>query len=106
MSVDDDPVGGRAPGAVVGGPDGVDVTVTVNEDEALSPAPSVAVHVTVATPTWNVEPDAGVHTTVGGTPELSDALGNENVTATGVVSVVVRARSARSAIVGGSLSMT
>ena len=104
--LDDEPVGGNAPGVVVGGPDGVDVTVTVNDDEAVRPAPSVAVHVTVVTPSWNDDPDAGAQTTVGATPELSEALGNEKVTTTGVVSVVVRVRSGRSAIVGGSLSIT
>ena len=43
---------------------GAEFTVTVNEHEEL-PQIFVAVHVTVVVPTLNVDPDAGVHETVG-----------------------------------------
>jgi len=42
----------------------VSLTVTVNEQEAVFPDPSVAVQVTVVTPLANVDPDAGAHSTV------------------------------------------
>ena len=80
-------------------------TVTVNVDDAEFPAPSVAVHVTVVTPTAKNAPDGSAHVTVGPTPELSDAAGSGNVTGTGPFGVVCT-RSGRSAIVGGSLSTT
>ena len=50
------------------------VTVTENEQEAVLPAASVAVQLTVVVPTAKVEPEAGEHATVA--PEqLSDADG-------------------------------
>jgi hypothetical protein len=52
-----------------------DVTVTVNEAEAVLRCVSVAVHCTVVVPTGNSEPDAGVQ------PELATASsGSLNVT--------------------------
>jgi len=54
----------------------VSLTVTVNEQVAVLPTPSVAVAVTVVTPFGNVEPDAGVDTTVG-VEQLSVAVGAE-----------------------------
>ena len=48
--------------------------LTVNAHVAVFPAASVAVQVTVAVPTGNVEPLGGEHTTL--TPgQLSDAVG-------------------------------
>ena len=57
-------------GAVVS----VTVIVNVHVVSGLFGDPSVAVHVTVVTPTGKVEPDAGVHTTV--VPgQLSEVVG-------------------------------
>jgi hypothetical protein len=50
------------------------ITVTVNEQVEVFPAPSVAVHVTVVTPTAKVEPEAGEQTTPGGGGQLSVAV--------------------------------
>ena len=50
------------------------VTVTVNEQVEVLPAASVALTVTVETPTGNVEPEAGVAVTVT-LPQLSVAVG-------------------------------
>ncbi len=52
----------------------VSFTVTVNEQAAVLPDPSVAVHVTVVVPLVNVEPEAGVHTTLA-PGQLSVAVG-------------------------------
>jgi len=52
----------------------VSLTVTVNEQEAVFPEPSVAVQVTVVTPLANVDPDAGAHSTVA-PGQLSVAAG-------------------------------
>ena len=41
----------------------VSFTVTVNEHIAVLLEASVAVQLTVVTPFWNVDPEAGVHTT-------------------------------------------
>jgi hypothetical protein len=41
----------------------VSLTVTVNEHGAVLPEASVAVHVTVVTPFWNVDPLAGTQAT-------------------------------------------
>ena len=49
-------------------------TVTVKEQPADLPDPSVAVQLTVVVPTANVEPLGGEQTTLG-TPQLSEALG-------------------------------
>ena len=51
----------------------VSCTVTVNAHAPVLPVASVAVQLTVVTPTGNVEPDAGTHTIP--TPgQLSDAV--------------------------------
>jgi hypothetical protein len=50
------------------------VTVTANVQLAVFDDASVAVQVTVVVPTLNVEPDAGVQTTVA-PGQLSDAVG-------------------------------
>jgi hypothetical protein len=47
-----------------GGGDGA-LTVTLNDALPVFPAASVAEHVTVVVPTRNVEPDGGIHVTVG-----------------------------------------
>ena len=52
----------------------VSFTVTVNEQVAVLPAPSVAVAVTVVVPFGKVEPEAGEDTTVG-VEQLSVAAG-------------------------------
>jgi hypothetical protein len=52
----------------------VSFTVTVNEHVPVFVDASVAVHVTVVTPTGKVAPDAGTHTTVA-PGQLSDAVG-------------------------------
>src|SRR5688572_15945071 len=49
------------------------LTVTVNVPVATFPSSSVAVHETGVVPNGNVEPEAGLHTTVG-TPQLSVAV--------------------------------
>jgi hypothetical protein len=50
------------------------VTVTVKLQLALLPDASIAVHVTVVTPSMNIEPDGGLHVVV--TPgQLSEAVG-------------------------------
>ena len=49
-------------------------TVTVNVQVPVFAAASVAVHVTVVTPTGNDEPDAGTQLTVA-PGQLSDAVG-------------------------------
>ena len=49
-------------------------TVIVNVHEPVLAAASVAVHVTVVVPSWNVEPDGGTHTT-DPIPQLSVAVG-------------------------------
>jgi hypothetical protein len=52
--------------------------VTLNEQVAVLPDASVAVHVTVVVPTGNGVPDGGTHATV--TPgQLSEATGGGNV---------------------------
>src|SRR3989442_3399993 len=51
------------------------VTVTVKSDVAVLPARSVAVHVTVVTPTVKIEPDAGSHATES-IPTLSADVGS------------------------------
>ena len=57
-----------------GSTDGIGRMVTVNEQVAVLPAASVAVDVTVVTPTGNTLPDAGTDTTV--TPgQLSMTVG-------------------------------
>ena len=53
----------------------VSLTVTVNEHVLVLFEASVAVHVTVVVPTGNVAPDAGTHTTVTGTGQLSAPVG-------------------------------
>jgi hypothetical protein len=63
----------RLPGQVITG-GSVSLTVTVNEQDAVFPAPSVAVAVTVVTPFGKLEPDAGEDTTVG-VGQLSVAVG-------------------------------
>jgi hypothetical protein len=50
-------------------------TVTVNEHELMFPLASVAVHVTVVVPSWNVEPDGGTHATVVPAHPLSETVG-------------------------------
>jgi hypothetical protein len=49
-------------------------TVTVKVQEAVAPAESVAVHVTVVVPIGKVEPEAGEHATVA-PAQLSVAVG-------------------------------
>jgi hypothetical protein len=49
-------------------------TVTVNEQVAALPAESVAVQVTVAVPSANVEPDAGTQTRLGPPPRATPSL--------------------------------
>jgi hypothetical protein len=56
-----------------------DCTVTVNEQAAVLPDVSVAVHVTMAAPAGKVEPDAGRQATLA-TPQLSAPVGVGNVT--------------------------
>ena len=51
------------------------VTVTVNVVVSTILSESVVVHVTVVSPNGNSCPDAGVHSTVTGRPELSVAVG-------------------------------
>src|SRR5262245_30306464 len=51
----------------------VSFTVTVNEQVAVLPDPSVAVQLTLVTPFGKVDPDGGVHT-VDETEQLSDAF--------------------------------
>jgi hypothetical protein len=51
----------------------VSTMVTVKEHIAVLPLPSVAVQLTVVTPTGNVAPDGGLQTTVG-VPKLSVAV--------------------------------
>ena len=53
------------------------LTVTVNEHGAVLPEASVAVHVTVVTPFWNVAPDAGTHEGVPTPGQLSVAVAFE-----------------------------
>jgi hypothetical protein len=54
----------------------VSLTVTVNMQLAINPAPSVTVHVTVVVPFGNIEPVAGEHTTApGGSGQLSLPVG-------------------------------
>ena len=74
-----------APAAFVAGkemlPGGVKVgallvTVTVNDDRGETlPVASFAVHVTGVVPIGNVDPDAGVHDTVGAASTRSVAVG-------------------------------
>jgi hypothetical protein len=52
----------------------VSLTVTVNEHDAVFPAPSVAVAVTVVTPFGKIDPDAGDDRIVG-VEQLSVAVG-------------------------------
>ena len=54
----------------------VSLTVTVNEQVAVSPAPSVTVQFTVVVPFGNEPPDGGVQTTAfGGSGQLSEPVG-------------------------------
>jgi hypothetical protein len=48
---------------------------TGNEHVAMFPDESVAVHVTIVVPGGNIDPDGGLHTTVGAGPQLSVANG-------------------------------
>ena len=52
----------------------VSCTVTVNEQLPVFAEASVAVHVTVVTPTGKDDPDNGAHTTVA-PGQLSEAVG-------------------------------
>lgn len=54
------------------------VTVKLHDEELF--AASVAVHVTVVTPSAKLEPDAGKQVTVGFAVQLSFAVGVLNVT--------------------------
>ena len=49
--------------------------LTGNEHVAVLPDESVAVHVTIVVPGGNIDPDGGLHTTVGGGAQLSVATG-------------------------------
>src|SRR6266511_2730256 len=64
--------------AILGG--SVSLTVTVNEQLERLPAPSVAVQVTVVVPVGKNEPDAGAHTKLTGSGQLSVAVGAGKVT--------------------------
>ena len=90
---------------IVGGV--VSFTVTVNEHIAVfgvGVAVSVAVHVTVVTPSGNVEPDGGTHTAV--TPgQLSVAVGAYVATAVHA-GPADKVWFAGQVIVGGSVSFT
>jgi hypothetical protein len=50
-------------------------TFTGNEHVAVFPELSVAVHVTIVVPGGNIDPDGGLHTTVGAGGQLSVAVG-------------------------------
>src|SRR6266545_7572288 len=64
--------------SILGGSESL--TVTVNEQLELLPAPSEAVQVTVVVPIGKDEPDAGAHTTLTGSGQLSVAVGAGKVT--------------------------
>jgi hypothetical protein len=52
------------------------VTMTLNEQDAVTLFPSVAVHATGVAPTLNTDPVGGAHSTlVGGVPPLAVAGG-------------------------------
>ena len=55
----------------------VSLTVTVNVDVAVLFASSLAVHVTMVTPSGNVLPEAGVHATLTDVSIASVAVGSE-----------------------------
>jgi hypothetical protein len=60
----------------------VSFTVTVNEQLAERPAPSVTVQLTVVVPFGNAVPDAGVHTVApAGSGQLSATVGLNVTTA-------------------------
>jgi hypothetical protein len=48
---------------------------TGNVQVAVFPDESTAVHVTVVVPGGSIDPDGGLHTTVGAGPQLSVATG-------------------------------
>jgi hypothetical protein len=56
-------------------------TITENEQEAVPPAPSVAVQVTVVEPTGKIAPDGGLQVTVAAQPFASVADGVVKLTA-------------------------
>ena len=66
------------------------VTVTVKLELALLPCASVAVHVTVVTPTGKSLPDAGVQTGVTGPSMASAAVAVKLTSVVGPVATVVR----------------
>ena len=83
--------------------------VTANEQVAVLPAASVAVHVTVVVPTGNGLPDGGTHATV--TPgQLSEATGGGNVptaaVAIGQLAGATAVCGPGQVIVGGCVSTT
>jgi hypothetical protein len=81
--------------------------VTVNEQLAVLPDPSVAVHVTVVTPTGKQEPDGGEQATM--TPgQLSEAVASAKLTTThGAFAVGVLAMMfAGQVMTGGCVSFT
>jgi hypothetical protein len=98
------------------------LTVTVNEHIAMLFEASVAVHVTVVTPFWNVAPLAGTHTTehpepcglwpgLGGATlqggQLSVTTGSANVTtAVQTFGSVLCAIGSGQVIIGGWVSLT
>ena len=83
-------------------------TVTVKLHVAVLPEASVAVQVTVVVPTGNIEPEAGLQTTV--TPgQLSDAIVVKLTVCEvvgGQVAVAVTVMLAGQVIVGGCVSLT
>jgi hypothetical protein len=83
---------------------------TVKLQVALLLAASFAVQVTVVTPSGKVEPDGGLHTTVGTPEQLSLAVGVANVATLPVMAGQAGAATmvmfARQVIEGGWLSLT
>ena len=82
---------------------GPDVTVTVNDTEAVFPTPSVAVHVTTALGGVAVNPDAGLQFTPMGCPP-SVAVGVVYVTVSPSATVLSTKSAGKSSNTGGVVS--
>ncbi len=80
----------------------VSLTVTVKEQVAVLPAPSVAVAVTVVVPRLKVEPDAGLYVTVA--EQLSEAVAAKVTTAVQAPLAVLAVMLAGQVIVGATAS--
>ena len=78
-------------------------TVTVKLADALLPAASAAVQLTVVAPVGNVPPDAGAHATASGPSTRSVAVGSVYVTAAPADDVAAAVMAAGTLLIVGAI---